>query len=54
MKPIRKKVAKATPDLKKTSSKPSAPSKEVCFSLITVSAQEREAYRVPTYGYLLP
>lgn len=53
MKPIRKKIEKPV-SAKKVSSVRSAQRKDTNFSLVIVSAQEREAYRVPTYGYLLP
>lgn len=55
MKPIQKKIAKKpVPISKKASLGRSVKRSGVCFSLVTVSAKEREAYRVPTYEYLLP
>ncbi len=53
MKPIRKKIEKPV-QVEKVSSGRSTQRKDIAFSLVMVSAQEREAYRIPAYGYMLP
>ena len=54
MKQAQKKIGKNTTVSKKILSGRSVKRSGVCFSLVTVSAKEREAYRVPSYEYLLP